>query len=74
VEVAGVVSGSPAAEAGLAAGDIITALDGATLDTASSLSSALVHYRPGDKVTITWSDQSAHTHTATIVLTTGPAA
>ncbi len=68
------MSGSPAADAGLAAGDVITALNGTSLDTADALSSALVHYRPGDKVTVRWSDQSGGTHTATIVLATGPAA
>jgi S1-C subfamily serine protease len=73
-EVAGIVSGSPAANAGLAAGDVIIALNGTSLDTADALSSGLVHYRPGDQVTVTWSDQSGGTHTATIVLATGPAA
>jgi S1-C subfamily serine protease len=73
-DVAGVVSGSPAADAGLSAGDVISALNGSLLNTADGLSSALVHYRPGDKVTVTWSDQSGGTHTATMVLATGPAA
>ncbi len=29
-------------------------------------------YHPGDKVTVTWSDQLGQSHTATVTLTAGP--
>jgi hypothetical protein len=31
-------------------------------------------YHPGDKVTVSWTDQAGQQHTATVTLTTGPAA
>jgi S1-C subfamily serine protease len=74
VTVAGVVSSSPAANAGLIAGDVITSLNGRSLDSIQALSSVLVQYRPGDKVNVVWTDQSGGSHAATVVLTTGPAA
>ncbi len=73
VDVTGVVTGSPAADAGLAAGDVITALDGTSLAAAGSLSSALVQHQPGDKVTVTWTDESGGTHATVVVLAVGPA-
>jgi S1-C subfamily serine protease len=47
------VSGGPAAAAGLKDGDVITAVDGQTIDTAHDLSSRVVLHAPGDKVTLT---------------------
>jgi 2-alkenal reductase len=49
----GIVSGGPAAAAGLKDGDVITAVDGQTIDTAHDLSSRVVLHAPGDKVTLT---------------------
>jgi S1-C subfamily serine protease len=72
--IAGVLSGSPAAAAGLSAGDVITSLGGQTIDSPSALSAALVQHRPGDKVSVSWTDQSGQSHTATITLANGPAA
>jgi S1-C subfamily serine protease len=72
--VAGVVSGSPAAAAGLAAGDVITGVGGHSISSPSAVQSALEPHHPGDHVTISWMDQTGQTRTATVVLTTGPAA
>ncbi len=72
--VAGVVSGSPAAAAGLAAGDVITGVGGHSISSPSAVQSALEPHHPGDHVTISWMDQAGQTRTATVVLTTGPAA
>jgi S1-C subfamily serine protease len=72
--VAGVVSGSPAAKAGLAAGDVIVSVDGHSVSSSPSLQSELQLYHPGDRVRITWTDQAGQQHTATVVLATGPAA
>jgi len=72
--VAGVVTSSPAQEAGLATGDTITSLDGQAVDSADELTQLLEPYHPGDKVTIGWTNSSGQTETATIVLTSGPPA
>jgi S1-C subfamily serine protease len=72
--VAGVIDGTPAANAGLAAGDVITAVNGNTISSSSDLSSTLSGYKPGDKVTITWTDSSGQSQQAQVTLTEGPAA
>ena len=71
--VAGVVSGSPAASAGLTAGDVITAIDGKQVASATGLTSVMHTHHPGDSVKITWTTASGQSHTATATLTTGPA-
>jgi S1-C subfamily serine protease len=71
--VAGVVPGSPAAKAGLQQGDTITSVDGQSVDSPQTLTTRLQNHRPGDKVTIGWTDQSGQSQTATVTLTTGPA-
>jgi putative serine protease PepD len=48
-----VVSGSPAASAGLQAGDVITAVAGKTVTNADGLTAIVNSYKPGDKVTLT---------------------
>jgi S1-C subfamily serine protease len=72
--VSGVLSGGPAAQAGLAAGDTITSLDGNSVDSPSSLSALMVGHHPGDHVQIGWVDSSGQSHTATVVLGSGPPA
>jgi S1-C subfamily serine protease len=72
--ISGVVDGSPAAQAGLQAGDTITAVGGTTVDSADALSAALAEQDPGDQVRVTWVDSTGTTHTATITLVAGPAA
>jgi len=74
VAISGVVSGSPAANAGLAAGDEITALDGQQVTTAEDVAHVLVPYHPGEEISVTWLDQTGQSHTGTLTLTTGPAA
>lgn len=46
------ISGSPAADAGLEAGDIITAVDRIPVDQDHSLPDVIGQYQPGDRVTI----------------------
>jgi S1-C subfamily serine protease len=71
--IVGVTSGSAAAQAGLAAGDQITSVAGHTITSSSDIASVLEKYHPGDTISIGWTDQSGQSHTATVVLTTGPA-
>jgi S1-C subfamily serine protease len=68
-----VATGTPAARAGLVAGDTIIAVDGTTVRTPNALVQALAAHRPGDAVTITWTDASGRKHSAKIALASGPA-
>jgi S1-C subfamily serine protease len=72
--VSGAFPGTPAAGAGVAAGDRITALNGTPVHTANSLRSAVTTYSPGDHVTLTWVDPSGASHTAAVTLISGPVA
>ena len=74
VTIARTVSGSPTANAGLAAGDTIIAVGGRSISTAKDITQALVPYHPGDKISLTWVDQYDRSHTTTLTLTSGPAA
>jgi S1-C subfamily serine protease len=71
--IAGVQQGTPAAAAGLTGGDTITSLAGHTITSASQVRTVLNGYHPGDKVSISWTDQAGGTHTATVTLGSGPA-
>ena len=72
-QVVGVIDGSPAEQAGLVAGDTITALDDRTVPSASSLVDALRAFHPGDTIRITWLDTSGQRHSTGVQLVTGPA-
>ena len=74
VTIAGTVSGSPAANAGLAEGDTITAIGGQSVNSAEDVAHTLVKYQPGNSISVTWVDASGQSHTANLTLTTGPAA
>lgn len=54
VVVLAVASGGPADQAGMAPGDIITAVDGARVETTEDLLAVLRGYAPGDEVTVTY--------------------
>jgi putative serine protease PepD len=51
--IATVTAGSPAADAGLKAGDVVTAFDGKSISSADELTAAVVAKQPGDSVKIT---------------------
>jgi S1-C subfamily serine protease len=72
--ISGVVSGGAAAQAGIAEGDVITSFDGQSVDTSTTLTHLLVPLHPGDKVAVGWTDSSGASHTATVVLQSGPPA
>ena len=74
VTISGTLSGSPAANAGLTAGDTITSVGGQSVSTAQDIAHALVKYHPGDSISITWVDQSGQSQTTTVTLANGPAA
>ncbi len=72
--VVGTIAGSAAAAAGLAAGDVVTSLDGTALASAHGLGVALERWHPGDRVEIHWTDPTGATHAASIGLGVGPTA
>jgi putative serine protease PepD len=51
--IAGVQDGSPAADAGLRRGDVVTAVDGEEVWDGTDLTSVIRSHRPGDEVTLT---------------------
>ncbi len=72
--ISSVVSGGAAADAGLAQGDVITAIDGQTISSAGTISQIVAHDRPGQSIQITWTDQSGTSHTSSVTLQSGPPA
>ncbi|MGO3071079.1 MAG: PDZ domain-containing protein, partial [Brevibacterium linens] len=72
--VAGVYEDTPAAEAGLTAGDTITKIGSTQVTDGNSLSEAIAEHKPGDTVSVTWTGTDGQTHTAEVTLTEGPAA
>jgi S1-C subfamily serine protease len=71
--VAGVMSGGPAASAGLSVGDVITAIDGHAISSSRSITSVILTKKPGAKVTISHTDQLGASHSTTVTLASGPA-
>lgn len=68
VTVQNVQSGSATASTGLAAGDVITALDGTTISDTGDLADVMDGHYPGDSMKVTWTDTSGATRTATVTL------
>jgi S1-C subfamily serine protease len=73
VTVATVMANSPAANAGLVAGDVITSFDGHTVTTPAQLSSLEYSLKPGDTANITYVNASGTQESLSFALTTGPA-
>lgn len=68
VVVQQVTSGSAAAKAGVEAGDTITSIGRTKLSDTADLSDVMDRQDPGSAVTVTWSDASGTSHTATVTL------
>jgi len=71
--VSGVIPNSPAAQAGLAQGDLITSVGGKSVSSADTLTTLMAGHSPGDKVAVSWTDSSGASHTLTLDLASGPA-
>jgi len=74
VAIGGVIAGTPAATAGLVAGDTITAIDGTAVSTSDALSALIATYEPGDQVTVTYTTAAGTSQVVTVTLSEGPAA
>lgn len=72
ITIAGVVSNGPAAQAGLATGDVITAIGGTDVTSAAAIQRAILARAPGAKVSVTYLDETG-SHTVTVTLGSGPA-
>ena len=67
-----VMRAGPAAQAGVAIGDVITTLDGTSLDSATTLTDVLDRHYPGDVIDVTWIDRSGQQRTGKAALVSGP--
>ncbi len=74
VSVGQVIPGLPAEKAGLAAGDVITSVDGHTVSTPSALSGLIFLHHAKDSVKLSWVDTSGNSHTSSVKLASGPPA
>jgi len=68
------IQGTPAANAGISAGSVITSAAGQRVTSPTDLQTALGAHHPGDSISIGWTDASGQTHTAMVTLANGPAA
>lgn len=73
VQIAGIASGTSAASSKLAAGDIITALNGHSITSATQLSAYVQTLSTGTVVKVTYTTPSGTTASANISLVAGPA-
>jgi serine protease Do len=67
-----VLRGGPAEQAGILDGDILTVLDGTSLDSATTLTYVLDRHYPGDVVDLVWIDATGQERTGKATLTPGP--
>lgn len=70
--IADVIGGTPASRAGLAAGDVITGLNGLPVTTPASLHTLLQRCHSGDVISVRWTALHGATHTTQITLGNGP--
>jgi len=59
---------TPADDAGLVGGDVITAVNGTTIASSDNLTTALANKHPGDKLTIKFIDQHGSAQSTTLTL------
>ena len=73
VPIAGLAAGTPAASSGLAAGDVITAIDATRVANATQLSAAVQKLAPGDSVKVSYTTVAGTSSSVNITLVAGPA-
>jgi S1-C subfamily serine protease len=67
-----VVPGGAAAKAGLIKGDTITSLGGKTVTSPTDLTQIISQYKPGQQVSVGYTDGTGQTQTVTVTLASGP--
>ena len=73
VQIAGLAAATPAASSGLVAGDVITALNGQTVTSATQLSAIVQTLTPGDSIKVSYTTVGGTTRTINVALIAGPA-
>lgn len=71
--VAAVIPNTPAASAGLVAGDVITSFGGQSISSVGALTRAIDGYQPGQRAQVGWVTSADATQSATVTLASGPA-
>jgi 2-alkenal reductase len=71
IQISSIVPGSPASQAGLRVGDVVTKLNDQQIDQEHALQSLLLRFRPGDRVRLTIVRDTA-TQTVEVTLATRP--
>jgi S1-C subfamily serine protease len=71
--VASVLSGGPAARAGITGGDVITKVNSTAVASSTQLHNLMSRSNPGSRVSVTFDDTNNAKHTVSMTLATGPA-
>ena len=71
--VGGVLCGTPADQAGILTGDVITSVAGQEVSSPGALTALLRRYHPGSVVPLAWTGPDGSLHAAAVTLTAGPA-
>ncbi len=70
--ICSVYPGTPAAKAGLAAGDVITSVNGQPVSSANGLTAIMRKYKPGNTVSIGYATANQGSRTSSLTLIAGP--
>ena len=73
VTIAGTVPGTPAQKAGLAAGDVITSINGQSATSGSELQTILLTKKPGNTIHVDYLNVNGKATSVNVVLASGPA-
>lgn len=71
-EIVGVEPGGPAQQAGLAAGDVITSINGNAVGSADALTNLMDTFHPGQQLSVGYTDAAGQQHTVTVTPISGP--
>jgi len=70
--ILGTICGSPAAQAGMTGGAVITAVNGQAVGSPDDLTGILARFHPGDTISVTWVSPSGQRTTSSLHLAAGP--
>jgi S1-C subfamily serine protease len=70
--ICSVYPGTPAAKAGLAAGDVITSVNGQAVSSANGLTTIMRKYKPGSTISLGYVTANTSSHTSSLTLIAGP--
>ena len=70
--IIGELCGTPASNAGIVAGDVITSVGGQRVTSPSQLTGVMLHFKPGMSVKVTWIDLQGNQHVKSLLLVNAP--